>query len=159
MNYVIVQNVRMSRKLFKANNIPVSVAKDQQMDTRQRTMKGAEIQLTIMLLLVTTLFLILLCPTHVRYIYLSFAKRDTPLNYANSLLIFQLTSKLYATNSGINFFLYCISGQKFRNDLKGILCCVCNSHPPVNVGRDEPHSTAVENCSGKTKGSSYLSSH
>ena len=125
MNYVIVQNVRMSRKLFKANDTTVGAAKDQQMDTRQRTMKSAEIQLTIMLLLVTTLFLILLCPTHVRYIYLSFAKRDTPFKYANSLLIFQVTSKLYATNSGINFLLYCISGQKFRNDLKAIFVLLC----------------------------------
>ena len=25
--------------------------------------------------------------------------------------------------SGVNFFLYCVSGKKFRNDVKDILCC------------------------------------
>ena len=39
------------------------------------------------------------------------------------MLFYQVTSKLYFTNSGINFFLYCISGQKFRNDLKELLGC------------------------------------
>ena len=81
-------------------------------------------QLTIMLLLVTTLFLILLIPTYVRFIYWNLVKRDTPSKYASSMLFFQITYKLYVTNSGINFFLYCISGQKFRKDLKEIICCV-----------------------------------
>ena len=115
MNYVIVKTVRASRKMFR---IPENV-----LDTRQKTLKNAENQLTIMLLLVTTLFLILLCPTYFRFIYMAFAKRDTPSEYAKSMLIYQITSKLYTSNSGINFFLYCISGQKFRNDLQEILCC------------------------------------
>ena len=89
----------------------------------ERTMKSAEKQLTIMLLLVTTLFLILLCPTYFRFIYVSFAKRDTPLGYVKSMFLFQITALLYVSNSGITFFLYCISGQKFRNDLKELLCC------------------------------------
>ena len=96
-------------------------------ETRQKSMKSAENQLTMMLLLVTTLFLILLCPTYFRFIYLVFAKRDTPFEYAKSMIIFQISGALYITNSGINFFLYCISGQRFRNDLKEILsCCGCN---------------------------------
>ena len=117
MNYVIVNTVRSSRKMFGANDTNTG------METRQRTMKSAENQLTIMLILVTTLFLILLCPTYFRFIYLVFAKRDTPIEYAKSMLIYQITSKLYTTNSGVNFLLYCISGKKFRNDLKEILVC------------------------------------
>ena len=112
MNYVIVKTVRNSHKISN------------RLVTRQSTMKNAENQLTIMMLLVTTLFLILLCPTYIRFIYLLFAKRDTPLQYANSMFFYQITSKLYNTNSGINFLLNCISGQKFRNDLKEIFCCL-----------------------------------
>ena len=117
MNYIIVKTVRNSRKMFGANDINTG------METRQKNMKGAENQVTIMLLLVTTLFLILLFPTYFRFIYLVFAKRDTPVEYAKSMLIYQITSKLYTTNSGLNFLLYCISGKKFRNDVKEILCC------------------------------------
>ena len=76
MNYVIVKTVKNSQKMFSNG-----------MDKRQKTMKSAENQLTIMLLLVTTLFLILLCPTYFRYIYMVFAKRDTPVEYAKSMLI------------------------------------------------------------------------
>ena len=57
---------------------------------RQRTMKSAENQLTIMLLLVTTLFLILLLPTYIRYIYFTLVETDTPAKYANSMLFFQI---------------------------------------------------------------------
>ena len=123
MNFVIVKTVRNSHRMFGNDDATTG------METRQKTMKSAENQVTIMLLLVTTLFLILLCPTYFRFIYLVFARRDTPFEYAKSLLIFQITSRLYMTNSGINFFLYCTSGQKFRNDLKAILCCFGKSHP------------------------------
>ena len=88
-------------------------------------MKSAENQL-YMLLLVTTLFLILLLPTYIRFIYSSLLEMDTPSKYASSMLFSQITHKLYITNNGINFFLYCISGKKFRNDLKEIVCCVGN---------------------------------
>ena len=128
MNYVIVKTVKNSRKLFRSN--------DSGLGTRQKTMKSAENQVTIMLLLITTLFLVLLFPTYFRFIYLVFAKRDTPFQYAKSRLIYEITSKLYLSNSGINFLLYCISGQKFRNDLKEILCCACTTNRSVNSSRD-----------------------
>ena len=112
MNYVIVNTVRNSHRMQGIRGVV----------TKQAVMKSTENQLTIMMLLVTTLFLILLCPTYIRFIFLLFAGRDTPLQYANSMLFYQVTFKLYTTNSGINFLLYCISGQKFRKDLKEILC-------------------------------------
>ena len=115
MNFVIVRTVRNSRKMFRSND---------GMEARQRTMKSAENQVTIMLLLVTTLFFILIFPTYFRFIYLLVAKRDTPLQYAMSMIIYQISYKRYVTNSGINFFLHCISEQKFRNDLKETLCCI-----------------------------------
>ena len=97
-----------------------------------------------MLLLVTTLFLILLCPTYFRFIYLVFAERDTPFGYAKSMLLYQVTHKLYTSNSGINFFLYCISGQKFRNDLKEILCCCDILHHSLSGRKYELQSPAIE---------------
>ena len=137
MNFVIVKTVRNSRKMFRANDT------NKGMQTRQKTMKTAENQVTIMLLLVTTLFFILIFPTYFRFIYLLVAKRDTPNQYANSMIIYQISYKLYATNSGINFFLYCISGQKFRNDLKEILCHLCcfdSFHPSCAERKDDQQS-------------------
>ena len=147
MNYVIVRSVRESRNLFRPRE-----GTTQGMDRRQKNMKSAENQLTIMLLLVTTLFLILLCPTYFRFIYNVFARRDTPIEYAKSLLIYQASSKLYISNSGINFFLYCISGQKFRNDLKDILCCC------VTRRKDESQSTGTEISTTRNSNSTQFTS-
>ena len=116
MNFVIIKTVRNSRKTFIRDGSTGSEGKKQ-------LMKNAENQLTFMLLMVTTFFLILNFPAYFRFIYLVFAKRDTPSLYARLLLLGQITGKLYPTNSGINFLLYCISGKKFRSDLKEILYC------------------------------------
>ena len=151
MNYVIVQTVRNSRKQFSANDRSTKT----KVGTRQTTMKSVENQLTIMLLLVTTLFLILLCPTYFRFIYLVFAKRDTPSKYAESMLIFQVTSKLYTTNSGLNFLLYCISGQKFRNDLKEIVCCSSTTSRSLPGNKETSQSNGTELSSIGTITSSY----
>ena len=124
MNFVIVQTVRSSRKMFRTSATSKGTGKDQGQDKRQKTMKSAENQLTVMLLLVTILFTVLLIPAYIRFIYLTFVQRNTPSKYASSMLFFQITYKLYTTNSGINFFLYCISGKKFRDDLKEIFCSV-----------------------------------
>ena len=121
MNYVIVKTVKGSRKMFR-NSVGSAGVK-----IREKTMKSAENQLTTMLLLVTTLFLILLLPTYIRFIYAAFVSSDTPSKFATSMIISEISYKLYVTNSGINFFLYCISGQKFRNDLKEIVCCIRRS--------------------------------
>ena len=123
MNYVIIKPVRQSRKMFTDKNIIDDDEQKDQTSNRQKTMKNAENQLTIMLLLVTTLFLILMIPTYVRFLFFSFVKRDTPEKYANLMLLYHFSYKLYNTNCGINFFLYYISGQKFRNDLKETVCC------------------------------------
>ena len=148
MNSIIVKTVRKSRKMFRDNTATASKDSNQGMDTRQRTMKSAENQLTIMLLLVTLLFSILLIPTYIRFIYLTFAVNDTPAKFAGSMLLFHISYKLYATNSGINFFLYCISGRKFRNDLKEILCCTENlSHSMIESGKRKSQSLSVITCS------------
>ena len=87
MNFVIVLTIRHSRKILRSTNTAVSGEKmNHGMETRQRKMKSAENQLTIMLLLITILFLILLFPTYIRFIYLIFVTRDTPSKYASSML-------------------------------------------------------------------------
>ena len=138
MNFLIVKAVRTSGKMFKENDTYTG------MEARQKTMKSAEKQVTIMLLLVTTLFLILLCPIYIRFIYLAFAKPDTPFEYASSMFFFQISYKLYSANNGINFFLYSISGQKFRNDLKEIMYCCSICHLSQTQRNDESHSRAAE---------------
>ena len=70
MNFVIVNAVRKSHVFFKANSEITGKGREQGMDTREKTMKNVEKHPVIMWLLVTILFLILLCPTYFRFIYL-----------------------------------------------------------------------------------------
>ena len=83
-------------------------------------------------------FLILLLTTYIRFIYAAFVSSDTPSKFATSMLIFEISYKLYVTNSGINFFLYCVSGKKFRNDLKEIVCIIEMS---CRFSKDSPANT------------------
>ena len=86
MNNVIIKTIKNSRKMFTGSD------SNTRSEAKHKTMKSAENQVTIMLLLVTTLFLILLGPTYIRFIYVAFVKRDTPFEYARSMLVFQITA-------------------------------------------------------------------
>ena len=122
MNSTIVHEVKKSHNTFRRfESVKDPENQNSAGQGRNRMKKGVENQLTKMLLLVTTLFLILLIPTYVRFLYFAFVNRDTPEKYAGAMLLYYLTTRLYFTNSGINFFLYCISGRKFREDLKELL--------------------------------------
>ena len=73
-----------------------------------------------MLLLVTFVFLTLNLPVRSLVFYVNFTSGDTPYYYAGLHLFYQVGEKAYYTNHGINFFLYVISGQKFRTDLRNL---------------------------------------
>ena len=81
-------------------------------------MTTSEKQIITMLLLVTFGFLILMTPSYGVFYYFSFANlSESPKAYAGSLLFFSIGEKTLYTNFGINFYLYVISGHKFRGDL------------------------------------------
>ena len=75
---------------------------------------------TTLLLEVTFVFLFLNIPVRTLVFYLNFYSGNTPTYYASLHLLYQVGQKAFYTNHGINFFLYVISGQKFRTDLRNI---------------------------------------
>ena len=82
--------------------------------------KYSEKQIITMLLLVTFTFLILNIPTRALVFYLTFYASNTPQYYAGLHLLYQVGIQTYYTNHAINFFLYVMSGQKFRTDLRNL---------------------------------------
>ena len=112
MNTVIVQAVRKGRNMFgKIETDKHENSYDRHVVStvnkmREKAMKSAENQLTIMLLLVTTLVLVLLIPTYIRFIFITFFEPDTPEKHGIAMLVFHISHKFYHTNFGINFFLY-----------------------------------------------------
>ena len=115
MNIVIIHTLMMrtSKNLIQNRDQPSK-------------MKNTEKQIYITLLLVTFGFLVLTTPVYVRkiLIYASLiVNGKTPRNSALYFLLYHVAQKSFYTNNGINFFLYVISGQKFRTDLMNLFRC------------------------------------
>ena len=112
MNSVIIHTLRQRSKL----KLLKSAGDDQSQDYNLKS-KNAEKQIFTIILLITFVFLILNIPTRSLVFYLNFSNGSTPYYYAALHLFFQVEEATYISNHGINFFLYVISGQKFRTDL------------------------------------------
>ena len=122
MNCVIIHTLRKrSSVIEKVNRNGQSQPQGEGQAPR---MQSAERQIYITLLLVTFGFLILLTPAYVFYLYQMFYDYDkSPRAFAVFYLYNSISQKAIYTNNGINFFLYVISGQKFRSDLASIFIC------------------------------------
>ena len=115
MNSVIIHTLR------KRSDLGLRKVESKSKYTEDKQMKSNDKQIYLILLLVTFSFLILSTPGYVFYIInllMDFTK--TPKAFAGYYLFSNVAQKLNVTNYGINFFLYVISGKKFRTDLMNI---------------------------------------
>ena len=122
MNSVIIHTLRTrSLKSFIRSN------GQGQNDDQIFKLKNSEKQIFILLLLVTFAFLILTTPGYAMILYVNFVDyTKSPKSFADYYLVYHIGQKTYYTNYGINFFLYVMSGHKFRSDLIHIF--KCNNH-------------------------------
>ena len=119
MNCFIIHTIRNRAKLKEIQPLREEKGQDQgQSRGEGQKMKSSETQVYVILLLVTFAFLILTTPAYVLFIYVMFVDYSkTPVSFAGFYLFYNVGQKTYYTNYGINFFLYVISGGKFRADL------------------------------------------
>ena len=95
---------------------------NQSRDTKQQShpkpMTSRDRNAIVTLLLVSFTFLLLSTPHFVKVALFSVTNGTSTLSrQADYSLLFQVSRKLYFTNNACNFFLYCLSGTKFRNDV------------------------------------------
>ncbi|XP_076458564.1 uncharacterized protein LOC143292261 [Babylonia areolata] len=82
----------------------------------------ANTNIVVMLLLVSFAFLVLTSPVVIVLLYERYYwQPSTKEDRANALLIHAFVDNIMYTNHAINFLLYCISGQRFRQELKQLL--------------------------------------
>ena len=110
MNSVIIHTLRQRSKMDISRS-------EGQGHSEGKIGKSSERQIFTMLLLVTFGFLILTTPLYILMFYQNFYQGHTPYYHAGFYLFYNIGEKTYYTNSGINFFFYVMSGQKFRTDL------------------------------------------
>ncbi|ELU01918.1 hypothetical protein CAPTEDRAFT_70727, partial [Capitella teleta] len=74
------------------------------------------------LLIVSVCFVLLTSPSCIQLIMQasSFMPTNSAKQDAQRHLLYVITYLMYFTNSAINFFLYCLSGSKFKNGLKEV---------------------------------------
>ncbi len=108
--------------LFIMNVVIINeIWKSSKMKTK-KTKRSAETQISIMLVLVSILFVILLLPHEIKSMYFYYHAPESPKAFSTYIFVFALTIDLFRINYGVNFFLYLISGSKFRNDLNSLFC-------------------------------------
>ncbi|XP_048237981.1 growth hormone secretagogue receptor type 1-like [Haliotis rufescens] len=116
LNFLIIANLKRAAK--KQQNLTHTLK-----GTAGNRPGQSQRQLTVMLMLVSFAFLFLSAPVAIIIIvqrYAWFPK--TPHEVAVFHLVHAIIDNLMYTNHTINFLLYCISGQKFRTELRR-LCC------------------------------------
>ena len=117
MNSVIIQ------ALHKRSTLSLGGSKRQTKNPTESEnvkVKQSKKQIYIMLLLVTFTFLFLNTPVNVMILYVQFVQGSSPSFIAGMHLFYQVSEKMYTTNHGINFFLYVLSGRKFRTNLMNL---------------------------------------
>ena len=119
MNSVIINT------LCNRSNLMVSEGHSEGRGQGQASkMKNSERQIYTMLLLVTFGFLVLTSPMYIMTLYVNVVNfRKSAYRYVGYYLFYHVGQKTFYTNYGINFYLYVISGQKFRMDLLNLFRC------------------------------------
>ena len=121
MNSVIIHTIRKS---FNIKGKRTGNGEGQGQGQSEGQSKNSEMQVYAMLLLVTFSFLILTTPAYAYYLYVNFFDyTKTVYRYAGFHLLGHASQKALQTNYAVNFFLYVISGQKFRGDLIKLFKC------------------------------------
>ena len=111
MNFIIIRAVKKRRQLRRQNT--------DSNNTDFKKGKQVENQLTIMCVVIAATFVTLFLPSYARFIaYQVIAPTSSPKTFAGFYFFVHISFRLYAANYGLHFFLYLLSGTKFRNDLR-----------------------------------------
>ena len=116
MNSIIIYTLRKRSKSKILESIGQSQSEGQTLK-----IKHSEKQIFTMLLLVTFTYLILCFSMRALNFYRNFYTGNTPSYYAGLHLIYHIGFDTFYTNHAINFFLYVLSGRKFKTDLINLL--------------------------------------
>ena len=118
MNSFIINAIRQRSKFYVTRSLNQGQSYSEGQNQRPKKFDG---QVFAILLLVTFSFLILITPTYLFFIYTNYVDYEkTAKSFAEFYLLFNIVQKMYYTNFGVNFYLYVMSGQKFRKDLMNL---------------------------------------
>ena len=117
MNSIIIYTLR---KRSKSKILKSSRSIQREIEIQNLKKQHSEKQVFTMLLLVTFTYLIFTITMRAFVFYGNFYTGNTATYHAGLHLIHQVGTQAFYTNHAINFFLYVLSGRKFRTDLMNL---------------------------------------
>ena len=115
---IFIFNVVIVVMLLKHNRMKAK----KEMTTTSRQPSDAKLSsMTAMFLSVSIVLLVLLIPSISIYVSIPYWAED-PESQATLSLVLAITDTLVHTDHSINFFLYCLTGRKFREEFVSMLC-------------------------------------
>ncbi|XP_033331947.1 C-C chemokine receptor type 1 isoform X3 [Megalopta genalis] len=121
---IIVLNVLIARAIYRHIKIRKSLTNEPRTGIGRQppysSLRGnlAQTKITKMLLVVSTVFLCFNLPAYVLRIYAFLHFQEAVYATRSVALAQQICNLLFNTNFGINFILYCATGQNFRRALR-----------------------------------------
>ena len=87
---------------------------------------------TVMLIVVSIMFLLCTMPFNIYFLGYAYGAflDDTPERLAVRYLFYAIGHILFCTNNSLNFFMYFVSGRKFRVAFLDTFLCVPPQKPP-----------------------------
>ncbi|XP_054276920.1 sex peptide receptor-related protein 2-like isoform X1 [Macrosteles quadrilineatus] len=128
----------------EVNNIgPVGVKRPILARSQSKQASSSQTKVTEMLLVVSSVFICLNLPSYVIRVWV-FVNEAIQTETVSEIVILQhYFNLLFNTNFGINFALYCVSGQNFRRALISLFC------PRMRKRQDTTQVTGVTSLSNK----------
>ena len=147
-----VCNISVIYKVISSNRRIIQNSSSNETNSQNSSVtfrRSQESSLTAMLLVTSITYIVCTAPfcIHIIY-YASFARKvfDDTKSAAVVGLVFAVVNMLQFTNNCINFILYCVSGRRFRAELKTLCCCNKQGRPviytvPTNIANSSSMDT------------------
>ncbi|XP_076438801.1 C-C chemokine receptor type 7-like [Babylonia areolata] len=122
---LVLGNCVLVRKLFhsvKDIREKLNQGNSEQILARQRTANSV----TVTVIVVSIAFIVLTLPVSINYIlsYFAYEYREVSgYEYAKAHLTYTVCYLLADSNSAINFYLYCLTGRRFREEFFRVIRC------------------------------------
>ncbi|XP_060561996.1 growth hormone secretagogue receptor type 1-like [Ruditapes philippinarum] len=130
LNSFIIINIISAQQTRFVLRQQTSLQAGKHVQNQNRKQAESSKRITVMLLLVSFTFLITTLPMNLVLIFTSFSNErdnDDDKVFAKWKLVSSCTEMLMYVNHCINFFLYCITGKKFRDQFKRLILRSCMS--------------------------------
>lgn len=127
---IIISNIFIIKNIISAKHTRSILRQKSSISTRKgtinsnRTRGESSKKITLMLLSVSFTFLISTLPMNLVLIYTSFADdvEEDDVSFVRRKLLKTIAEMLMYVNHTVNFFLYCMTGKKFRDQFKALVC-------------------------------------